>query len=382
MAPRSNFQLARIFGIRIGVGISWFAILFFFIFLVTKPFHEMLGGSRTTAYLVAVASVLSFWVSVILHELAHALVARRSGLQVAGIDLWAFGGMTRSGEPQQPGVEFRVAIAGPLVTLALIALCTLAGQLAANSSHFFEAAIAKGGVHATPALVWLSWVATINAFVLVFNLIPASPLDGGKILHALIWWRTGDRNRATNVTGRLGQGFAVVIGLWGLVALANGFGLDGLFGLFLAYILYQSASVAVAQGMIGRRIENLTVADVMDREPVTIASSVTLLEAHDEFFARYPWQWFAVVDPARHFLGIVRGQRVDAEISAGRPALAVSDVVEEEERARIDAHEPLRTLLGSEGLPRLGAMVAVDEEGVLKGVVTLAQVRRALRVAA
>ncbi len=380
MAPRTNFQLARIFGIRIGVGISWFAVLFFFIFAVTGPFHEMLGGSRTTAYLVAVASVLSFFASLIMHELGHALVARRNGLPVAGIDLWALGGMTRSGEPQTPGVEFRIAVAGPLVTLAVIVLCTLAGQLATNSSHFFEAAVAKGGVRATPALVWLSWVATINALVLVFNLIPAFPLDGGKIAHAAIWRRTGDRNRATNTSGRMGQGFALLVGLFGLWGLASGSS-GGLLALVLAFFLYQSASVAVAQGALGRRIENLTVADVMDREPVTIPSSLTLLEAHDQFFMRYRWQWFAVVDPARHFLGIVRGQRVDAEISAGRPALPVADVLDDEEPVRIDEEEPLRSLLGAEGLPRLGAMVAVDDEGVLKGVVTVAEVRRALRLA-
>jgi Zn-dependent protease len=380
MVPRSNFQLARVFGIRIGVGISWFVILFVFIFAVTGPFHEMLGGSRTTAYLVAVASVLSFFASLIMHELGHALVARRNGLPVAGIDLWALGGMTRSGEPTSPGMEFRIAAAGPLVTLAVIAACTIVGQLSTNSSHFFEAAVATRGVHATPALVWLSWVATINALVLVFNLVPAFPLDGGKIAHAAIWRRTGDRNRATKATGRMGQGFALVVGLFGLWGLASG-GSGGLLALVLSFFLYQSASAAVAQGSIGRRIESLTVADVMDREPVTIPSSLTLLEAHDEFFARYRWQWFAVVDPTRHFVGLVRGQRVDAEISAGRPALAVADVLEDTEPVRINQEEPLRSLLGAEGLPRLGAMVAVDDEGVLKGVVTLAQVRRALRLA-
>jgi Zn-dependent protease len=380
MTPRANFQLARIFGIRIGVGISWFAVLFFSIFAVTGPFHEMLGGSRTTAYLVAVASVLSFFASLVMHELGHALVARRNGLPVAGIDLWALGGMTRSGEPQSPGVEFRVAVAGPLVTLAVIVVCTLAGQLATNSGHFFEAAVASSRVRATPALVWLSWVATINALVLVFNLVPAFPLDGGKIAHAAIWWRTGDRNRATNVTGRTGQGFALIIGLLGLVGLAGGSS-GGLLALLLAFFLYQSASAAVVQGTLGRRIESLTVADVMDREPVTIPSSLTLLEAHDQFFARYSWQWFAVVDPARRFLGILRGQRVDAEISAGRPALAVTEILDEEEPVRVDEEEPLRSLLAADGLPRLGAMVAVDDQGVLKGVVTLAQVRRALRLA-
>jgi hypothetical protein len=288
--------------------------------------------------------------------------------------------MTRSGEPETPGMEFRIAAAGPAVTLAVIVLCTLAGQLTANPNHFIKAALASSGVHATPELVWLSWVATINALVLVFNLIPAFPLDGGRIAHAAIWWRTGDRNRATNVSGRMGQGFAVVIGLLGLAGVASGTS-SGLLALLLAFFLYQSASVAVAQGALGSRIESLTVADVMDREPVTIPSSATLLEAHDDFFARYRWQWFAVVDPARRFLGIVHDQRVDAEISAGRPALAVTEVLDDTEPVRIDEEQPLRSLLGAEGLPRLGAMVAVDEHGVLKGVVTLAQVRRALRLA-
>ena len=95
MAPRANLQLARIFGIRIGVGISWFAVLFFFMYAVTDPFHKMLGGSLTTAYLVAVASVLSFFASLILHELGHALVARRLGVHISGIELSFFGGAAK-----------------------------------------------------------------------------------------------------------------------------------------------------------------------------------------------------------------------------------------------------------------------------------------------
>jgi Zn-dependent protease len=381
MAPRTNFQLARIFGIRIGVGISWFFVLFFFIFVVTPYFHEVLGGSRTTAYLIAVASVLSFFGSLILHELGHALVARRNGLTVAGIDLWAFGGITRVGESENPGMEFRVAAAGPLVTLAVILACILAGRLLVDSNSFFEVAVAKGNVHrATPPLVWLSWVATINALVLVFNLIPAFPLDGGRMAHAAIWWRTGDRNRATHATGRAGQAFALLLGLLGLWGLANG-GSFGLLTIVLAVLLYQAAGAAVAQGTLGRRIQNITVADIMDREPVTIPAGLTLLDAQEQFFLRYRWPWFAVVDPARRFLGIVRGARVDTEISAGRPALAVAEVLEQDMPVRIDEEEPLESLLSAEGLGRLGAMVAVDRDGVLKGVVTLAQVRRALRVA-
>jgi len=381
MAPRTNFQLARIFGIRVGVGISWFVVLFLFIFAVTPVFHKQLGGSSTTAYLVAVASVLSFFASLILHELGHALVARRNGLNVVGIDLWAFGGVTRtSGQIEAPGTEFRVAVAGPLVTLAVIVVCAIAGGLLASSGHFLEVAVGNEGVRATPALVWLSWVGTINALVLVFNLIPAFPLDGGQIAHAAIWRRTGDRNRATRYTGRAGQGFALMLGALGLLGLASEESL-GLFAMVIAFFLYQAAGQAVAQGSFGQRIQGITVADIMDREPVTVPAGLTLLDAQEQFFLRYRWPWFAVIDPGRHFLGVVREQRVEEEIAAGRPALPVVEVLEQNLPVRIPVQAPLESLLGAEGLARLGAMVAVDSDGVLLGVVTLAQVRQALRPA-
>jgi Zn-dependent protease len=380
MRPRTNFQLARIFGIRVGVGVSWFVVLFLFIFIITPVFHKQLGGSSSTAYLLAVASVLSFFGSVLLHELGHALAARRSGLQVAGIDLWALGGITRTEESKDPGTEFRVAAAGPAVTLLIVGASILAGVLVSPNGHFFDVAIGED-VAATPALVWLSWLTSINVLVLVFNLVPAFPLDGGRIAHAAIWWRTGDRNRATHATGRAGQGFALLLGALGLFWLASGAGTAGVWSLLLAYMLYQAAGAAVVQGVLGRRIQSITVADIMDREPVTIPASATLLDAHEQFFLRYQWPWFAVVDPGHHFLGVVAATRVDAEISAGRPALPVVDVLEEDMHVRIDEGEPLEKLLGSEGLGRLGAMVAVDAEGVLQGVVTLAEVRKALRVA-
>ncbi len=381
MAMRTNFQLARIFGIRVGVGISWFVVLFLFIFVVTGPFHEMLGGSITTAYLVAVASVLGFFASLILHELGHAIVARRNGLKVVGIDLWAFGGITRtSGVVEGPGTEFRVAAAGPLVTLMVIVLCVLTGVLLTNSGHFLDVAVDNTNAHATPALVWLSWVGTINVLVLIFNLVPAFPLDGGQLAHAAIWWRTGDRNRATRYTGRAGQGFALALAALGLLALAQGSSF-GLIWMVLAFFLYQAAGQAVVQGSLGQRIQGITVADIMDPEPVTVPAGLTLIDAQEQFFLRYRWPWFAVVDPAQHFLGVVREARIDEEIAAGRPALPVVDVLEPDLPVRIGVQAPLESLLGSEGLGRLGAMVAVDKDGVLQGVVTLAQVRQALRPA-
>ena len=386
MPVRRNFQLARVFGIRIGVGISWFVILgvilVYFADTLTPYFHEVLGGSRTTAYLVMVAIVLSFFASVILHELGHALVARRNGVPVMGIELWALGGTTRTGPMPRAGVELQVASAGPLVTLAVILIGTALGVEVASSHHFFALADGSGGVLTTPVVLWLSWLVTLNVLVLILNLIPAFPLDGAQIVHALLWWRSDDRNRATRVVGRMGQGFGVLLGAVGLGVLVALHDISGVWLAFIGLFVYQSATGAVLQGTVNQRIQRLRVADVMDTEPVTIPAETGLLDAQEHFFGRYRWPWFAVVDPARHFLGVVRSERVDAEIAAGRPALPVSDVLEENLPVRIEQDQPLESLLRSEGLGRLGAMVAVDDDGVLRGVVTVAQIRQALRPAA
>jgi Zn-dependent protease len=383
MRTRTNMQLARVFGIRIGVSVSWFVVLFLLIYWLSNfYFPEVMRGSATTAYLVAVAGALGYFASLILHELGHALVARRLGIPIVGIDLWFFGGLSQMRrEPRSAGEELKIAAAGPAVTLALFALCLGVIALLATSGTVSDVALTSQSVKTSPALALLGWLGFVNAVLFLFNVIPAFPLDGGRIARALIWWRTRDRNLATHATGRSGQAFALLVGLLGLWRFTTDEGSLGLFTMVLAFFLYQSAGAAVAQGALGRRIQSITVADIMDREPVTIPAHVTLLDAHEQYFVRYRWPWFAVVDPARHFLGVVRQQRVESEIAAGRPALSVVDVLEEDMPVRIGEHAPLESLLSSEGLGRLGAMVAVDSDGVLRGVVTLAQVRSALRPA-
>ena len=378
MGGRGTYQIARILGIRIGASASWFVVLFFYIYYLSGFFHVVTGGTTTRAYGVAVVSVFAYFLSIILHEFGHALVARSRGYEIDGIDLWFFGGLSRMREESRtPGDEFKIAVAGPAVTFVLAVVFTLAGIAVSDPSTFFKVARLQESVTVSPGLALLSWLAFINALLLVFNLIPAFPLDGGRIARAAVWARTGDPHRGTRVTGRIGQAFAIALGIWGLFSLANGGA--GLLLIVLAFFLYQAAGAAVAQGTFGLRIAGVTVADIMDREPVTIASDTSLMDAEEHFFLRYQWPWFAVVDSDRHFLGVVRADRVGAEIQSGRPALAVSDVLDEDGQAlRIDEDQPLEALLRSDGLGRLGAMVAVDGEGVLRGVVTLAQVRRAL----
>jgi Zn-dependent protease len=383
MRPRRNFQLARIFGIRIGVSISWFFVLFLMIVYLSEYFGDVLEGAKTTVYLVAVAGALGYFVSLILHELGHALVARRLGIGIAGIELWFFGGLSQMRrEPATAGEEFKIAAAGPAVTLLLFAICVGAGWALADGHTVRQVALTEEGFRTSPGLALAGWLAFVNAILFIFNIVPAFPLDGGRIARAIIWRRTGDRNRATQATGRAGQGLALILILLGLAGFARSASFLDLMTMVLGYFLYQAASAAVAQGALGRRIQNLRVSDVMDREPVTIGAEVSLLDAQEQFFMRYRWPWFVVVDPARRFLGVVRQQRLESEIAAGRPALAVGEILETDLAVQIGEEAPLESLLGAEGLGRLGAMVAVDRDGILQGVVTLAQVRRALAPAA
>src|SRR5205085_2727112 len=140
MFSGGSIQLARVLGIRIGVDVSWFFVLFFFIFILSGDFRSTLNSSDGVAYMTAVASALLFFVSLILHELGHALVARRQGIAIAGIDLWFFGGVAKmSRDTDSPGAEFKVAVAGPLVTLGIVGICAGAGVLL-GGAHDFKAA--------------------------------------------------------------------------------------------------------------------------------------------------------------------------------------------------------------------------------------------------
>jgi Zn-dependent protease len=376
----SSIQLARLFGIRIGVDISWFFVLFFFIFLLSGSFRAALDSSDTVAYVTAVASALLFFASLILHELGHALVARRLGIGIVGIDLWFFGGLARmERDADSPGTEFKIAIAGPLVTLAVVVACVGAGLAVAGSGELFAAATLERASGATPALLLLSWLATINAALFVFNLVPAFPLDGGRIARALAWRLTGNRLRATRLAATLGRAFSYLLIGVGLFALMRGDLTGGLWLVVLGWFLGQAARSAVAQTAFSERLGGLTVADIMDREPVAIPSTLSLARARDEFFLRYRWPWFPVIDPAGRYVGVIREDRVPREEGAEG---AVGDAIEADTAAaRVGQDASLESLLGSEPLARVGALMAVDADGVLRGVVTLEQVRRALQSA-
>jgi CBS domain protein len=217
----------------------------------------------------------------------------------------------------------------------------------------------------------------------VFNLVPGFPLDGGRIARAIAWWRTGDRDRATRLAARLGRTFGfflIAVGVY-LLLRPHPDVIGGIWLVAVGFMLSQSARAAEMQSRISERFAGLTVSDVMDAEPVVLPAQTKLDRALDEFFLRYRWPWFPVVDATGRFLGLVSRQKVEDVPEALRPGSSVDQVmtIENAGSYRIGVDEPLETLLGSEGLARLGALMAVDPDGVVRGIVTVDQVRRALR---
>lgn len=378
-----SIQLVRIFGIRIGASPSWFFVLFIFIYFFSDYFREVLGGSVTQAYVVAVIAAFLFFISLVLHELGHALVARREGIGITGIDLWFFGGVAKmSSDTQSPGAEFRISAAGPLVTLVIFGVCFGLSVLV-HSGGALEVARLAGDAEASPTYALLGFLATINAMLFIFNMIPAFPLDGGRIARSVVWKISGNRNTATRVAGRIGEGFSYLIIGFGIFLATSGNLVDGIWLAVLGWFIGQSARAAVVSTAFTERIDGITVADIMDAQPVSMPAATPLTQAQDEYFLRYRWDWFPVVDEHGRFLGVVREARVDQEIQAGRPALAVGELVEvaDADEWRVASDRPLETLLGDEHLRTRGALMAVDADGVLRGVVTIEQVRRALTAA-
>ena len=379
-----SFQLARIFGIRIGVDISWFIVLFLIIWQLSDYYRDVAPDSN--AFLLAVVSALLFFLSILLHELGHAWVALRNGLPILGIDLWLFGGVAKLGkDADSPGVEFRVAAAGPLVTLIIAAVCFALVMAVSGTSEAFDSAQFNADFSGATTAV-LGYLASINVILLLFNLIPAFPLDGGRIARAIAWKVTGDRNRATRFAATLGRfGGYAMIAFGAYLWLVSGRPFTGIWFVFIGFFLASAARSAEMQAEFAGRIEHIRVADVMDAEPVAIGEDAPVSYAEHTFFLRYGWPWFPVVDAAGRLVGVVSREAIESVPAEERDTRTVGTVMARDDGTsglRVRLEEPLENLLTQEGLARLGAIMAVDGEGHLRGIVTVDAVRRALQAPA
>lgn len=267
------FRLGNIAGVDVYVNYSWLIILVLLTvstaigwFPATYP-----GYSFALYLLLGLIAALLFLFSVLLHELSHSLVARARGLEVKNIVLYVFGGVSNiEQEPQSPGIEFQMAFVGPLTNLILGALCYLL-------------LLPFRGVH-SPVAAILSYLAVSNVLLGILNLVPGFPLDGGRVLRSIVWRVTGDTNKATRVTTTVGIVIAYIFIFLGIWLFFAGDTLDGIWLGFIGWFLLSAAQSARAQATLETAFRGVTVEQVMNRNPTTVPSNVSLQKLVDDYF--------------------------------------------------------------------------------------------------
>ncbi|HYK86182.1 MAG TPA: site-2 protease family protein, partial [Ktedonobacteraceae bacterium] len=269
---QSSLRIGKIAGITIYIHISWIIILVFLtLSLATDWFPQLYKGwSSSTYWIVGLLSALLLFVAVLLHELAHSLVARARGLPVNNITLFIFGGVSNiEEEPKSPGVEFQMAFVGPLVSL-------LIGIIA----YLLDLAVRNG----SPLDAILGYLAVSNILLGIFNLIPGFPLDGGRVLRSIIWKASGSLRKATRATTIVGQFIAYLFILWGIWQFFGGNILNGIWIGFIGWFLLNAAQSANAQVMLQTMFKGVTVEKVMNPSPAIVPANISLQRLIDEYF--------------------------------------------------------------------------------------------------
>lgn len=230
---KNAINLFEIFGFRLRVDPSWFLIAALIVWsLSSSYFPGVLSGLSSSAYLLlGTVSMLALFASLVLHELAHSLVARSFGLKVGGITLFVFGGVAElEQEPRDPISEFLIAIAGPVMSFFLAGVFFVFGQMAMS------------GESTTTASAVFSYLALINFILAVFNLVPAFPLDGGRVLRAAIWHYTKDLLRATRIASRFGSVFGIFLMISGVFALLGNQGIGAMWQILIGFFVFNASN--------------------------------------------------------------------------------------------------------------------------------------------
>jgi Zn-dependent protease/CBS domain-containing protein len=355
-----SVSLGRLAGIPVGVHWSWLfivALIAWSLAVAIFPNENPGLGDGTYAAMGIVAAVL-FFGSILLHELGHALQARRERVEIEGITLWLFGGVARfRGMYETPGAEFRIAVAGPLVTVAIaVVLIALTSLLSLPES--------VDGV--------ASWLAYINLLLLVFNLIPALPLDGGRILHAALWRARRNLIWATRIGTAIGIGFGYLLIGGGIALLFAGAGFGGIWFALIGWFL-SSAARGEAQALFAREALGRTpVRELMAHDPVTVAPEVTLERFIDEVARATRYTTYPVVEGTRAvglltFASVVRTPRelwartrvAECMVPLERVPVTRPDEEAAEALGRIAASEVGRALVISDG--RLVGLLSISD---------------------
>jgi len=366
-----SFRVGRVFGIDIEIDYTWFIIFALVVFGLSStagPLARALPDSTPLAYrlLLGVLTALLFFGSVLLHELSHSLVALHNGMQISGITLFIFGGVSKmTDEPRTPGIEFRMAIAGPGASFALALLFYFLGRLFGGSS------LVLGSM--------CLWLAVINGFLGAFNLLPGFPLDGGRVLRAGLWHLSASLPEATRIAAAFGQGLGAIMIVLGLfIFFAAREGINGLWLAFIGWFLIQAAQSSYQQVIVKQTLSGVTVSDIMTREVDAVQADCTLEEVVHEHVLTHSHPAYPVFEDD-HLLGLLslsdirhvpRAQRDHVTARQVVPPLAESQTISP----------------GAEVWDALGKMATKDqgrllvmEDGRMVGIVSRTDIMRVMR---
>jgi Zn-dependent protease/CBS domain-containing protein len=370
---RASISLGRIAGIKVGINASVLVIIAILVFgLATGLLPDGYPGRSTAAYVgAAIIAAVLFLASLLAHELAHSLVARRNGIEVESIVLWLLGGVAQlRGDAKTPGADFRIAIVGPLTSVGLaIVFGVSAGGLIL---------LGAGGL-ATGVLTYL---AATNAMLALFNLIPAAPLDGGRVLRAALWRWRGNRQTAAVSAARAGRFFGFVLIAIGVLQVVIGAGLGGLWLALIGWFVVSAATAEEQQARLSGRLAGLTAAHVMSANPLTLDANLTVNDFVAQVALAHRFSTYPLVDPQGRLTGLVTLNRVRAVPPEARATTRLWEIAcapAEVPIARPD--EPVIELLQRMHGCADGRAVVVDDAGRVVGVVSPTDVARALELA-
>ena len=367
---RSNVKLGKVSGIEIGLHYSWFIIAALIVFSLVERFHQAHASwTRGEIWTLALVTAVLFFISLLLHELAHSWMAQKRGLRVKAITLFALGGVSQiEDDSSDAKTEFWVAIAGPIASLMIGVVClNIAQALGWHSS-------AEPHSATTGTLVWLGY---INISLAVFNMIPAFPLDGGRVLRSIIWAVTKDANRSVRMAARVGQVVALLFILDGIWRYFSGAGFGGLWIAFIGWFLMDAARTYLTQPEAKEaKARSPRVSEVMSRGCVAVNRGMSLHQFVDIYLLKTAQRYFAVKDQgqlvgfaARHDVGLIPRERWDSETvgDAMRPLRELQVVTPE---TRVTDALKLVVSSGADFLP-------VVENDRLEGIVFRSQLLRA-----
>jgi Zn-dependent protease len=371
----TGVRIGRIAGIEVRVDWS-LAVIFLLLTwaLATVSFPTLDDGYDAPVYWVTAAvTTLVFLGSLLAHELAHSLVARRYGIDVASITLWLFGGVSAlRDDPRTPAADFRIAVVGPLTSVGLgVVFAALAGSVAVVGGPGLLAAAA-------------AWLAMINVVLGIFNLLPGAPLDGGRVLRSVLWRRHGDRVRAAISAARAGKGLGIFLGILGALEFVAGFGVGGLWLVLLGWFLYSAARAEETSTELRASLSGVPVRDAMTADPVVAPAALSVEEFLHHWVLRHHFSCFPLRNGDGDLVGFVTMSRLRSVPPDRRHATSILDVawpISAIPKASPD--ESLVTLLEriEEGEGGDGRALVFDDDRLV-GIVTPTDVNRIVQVAA